>query len=143
VSAAATSEAPTIGADRGSLLLRAIRLDALMSGASGVVLAVGASALDGILGASTAFLVALGIFLLGYSGALLLLAREGAPALGAKAVILGNALWAIASVVAVIAHWLTPTTAGTIVTLAQAAAVTLVADAQLIGLRRRGHSTSL
>ena len=143
MSAAATSEVHTIGADRGSLLLRAIRLDALMSGASGVVLAAGASVLDGILGVSMAFLVALGIFLLGYSSALLLLARERVPALGAKAVIVGNALWVVASLVTVIADWLTLTTAGTVVTLAQAAAVALVTDAQLIGLRRRGQSTSL
>lgn len=59
-----------------------------------------------------------------------------------KAVIAGNALWVLASVVAVLADWLTLTSAGTVVTLAQAAAVAVLAEAQLIGLRRRGQSIS-
>jgi hypothetical protein len=114
-----------------------------MSGASGLLAAAGAPALDGVLGVSTTFLVALGILLLSYAGALVLLARAGTPAAAVKAVIAGNALWAIASVVVVLADWLTLTTAGTVVTLAQAGAVALVAEAQLIGVRRRGQPTGL
>ena len=137
MSATITSDGRSIARDRNALLIRSIRLDALMSGASGILAAAGAPALDGVLGVSTAFLVALGIFLLGYAGALLALARAGAPALGVSAVIAGNALWVVASVVTVFADWLTLTTAGTVVALAQAAAVAAIAEAQLIGLRRR------
>jgi hypothetical protein len=136
MSATVTSESRSIAGDRDGLLVRSIRLDALMSGSSGLLAAAGAPALDGVLGVSTAFLVVLGIFLLGYAGSLLLLARGGAPALGAKAVIAGNALWVVTSVVTVVADWLTLTTAGTIVALAQAAAVALIAEAQWVGLRR-------
>ena len=143
MSTTVTSDGRSMAGDRGALLTRSVQLDALMSGASGLVAAAGAPALDGVLGVSTAFLVALGIFLLAYAGALLLLAREGAPAPGVKAVIAGNSLWVVASVVVVFADWLTLTTAGTVVTLAQAGAVALVAEAQVIGLRRRGQSTSL
>jgi hypothetical protein len=138
VSATVTSEARPIARDKGALLLRWIRLDALVSGTSGVVAAAGAFALDGVLGVSAAFLVVLGIFLLGYAGWLLLLARRGAPAQGAKAVIAGNALWVGASVVAVIADWLTLTSAGTAVALVQATAVALIAETQWVALRRRG-----
>ncbi len=143
MSATATSEGRSFAGDRGALLVRAIRLDALVSGASGLLLAVGAPVLDGILGVSTAFLVGLGIVLLGYAGALLSLDRMGAPTPGVKFVIAGNALWALASVVAVLADWLTLTTTGIVVAVAQAAIVALLAEAQLIGLRRRGQSTSL
>jgi len=143
VSATVTSEGRSIATDRGALLIRSVHLDALMSGASGILAAAGAPLLDGVLGVSTAFLVALGTFLLGYAGALLALARAGAPAPGVKAVIAGNALWVVASVVAVLADWLTLTAAGVVVTLAQAGAVALVAEAQLIGLRRRSQSTSV
>lgn len=138
MSATITSEDHSIAGDRGALLVRWIRLDALVSGTSGLVAAAGAVALDGVLGVSAAFLVALGIFLLGYAALLLLLARRGAPTTGAKAVIAGNALWVAASVVAVVADWLTLATAGTVVALAQAAAVALIAEAQWVGLRRRG-----
>jgi hypothetical protein len=138
VSATVTSEGRSIAGDRGALLVKWVRLDALVSGVSGLVAAAGATALDGALGVPAAFLVVLGIFLLAYAGWLLLLARRGAPAPGAKAVIAGNALWVGASVVAVVADWLTLTTAGTVVALAQAAAVALIAEAQWVGLRRRG-----
>ena len=137
VSATVTSEGRSITGDRSALLVRWIRLDALVSAASGLVAAAGALLLDGVLGVSAAFLVVVGIFLLGYAGWLVVLARRGAPTPGAKAVIVGNALWVAASVVAVVADWLTLTTAGTVVALAQAAAVALIAEAQWVGLRRR------
>jgi hypothetical protein len=138
MSATVTAEVRSTAGDRGALLIRSIRLDALMSGASGLLAAAGATALDGVLGVSTTFLVALGVFLLAYAGGLLALARAGAPTLGVWAVIVGNALWVVASVVTVLADWLTLTTAGTVVTLVQAAAVALIAETQLVGLRRRG-----
>lgn len=137
MSATITSEERATPADQSGLLVRSIRLDALMSGSSGLLAAAGAPALDGVLGVSTGFLVVLGIFLLGYAASLLLLARAGAPAPGAKAVIGGNTLWVVASVVTVLADWLTLTTAGTVVCLAQAAAVAVIAEVQLVGLRRR------
>ena len=92
MSATVTSAGRSIAADRDGLLVRSIRLDALMSGSSGLLAAAGAPALDGAFGVSSAFLVVLGIFLLGYAASLLLLARAGAPARGVKAVIAGNAL---------------------------------------------------
>jgi hypothetical protein len=50
-------------------------------------------------------------------------------------VIAGNALWVVASVVAVLTDVLTLTTAGTVIAIVQAAAVALVADMQLVALR--------
>lgn len=80
MSTTATSEGRPVTADRGVLLTRSIRLDALVSGASGLLSAAGAPLLDGVLGIPTSFLVIVGIFLLGYAAALVLLARAGAPA---------------------------------------------------------------
>jgi hypothetical protein len=118
-------------------LIRWILLDAAMSGASGLVLAAGAPWLDGLLGAPTALLVPLGLFLAAYAGGLVLVARRGAPTPAVLAIVVGNALWVVASVAVVIADWLTLTTTGTVLALAQAAAVALVADLQALGLRRR------
>jgi hypothetical protein len=128
----ATSAFPAPGID----LVRSMRLDAALSGSAGAGLLAGSPWLDGVLGASTAFLAPLGVFLLAYAGALLLLARLGAPPAGAAAIIVGNVGWVAASVVVVLLDMLTLTTAGTVFALAQAAAVLLVADLQLIALRR-------
>jgi hypothetical protein len=117
-------------------LVRLIRADAMLSGAAGAALLLGSPWLDGLLGAPTAFLAPLGVFLLAYAGALVLLARAGAPRAGAAAVVVGNVAWVAASVVVVLADTLTLTTAGTVFTLAQAAAVLVLADLQLIALRR-------
>lgn len=113
-----------------------IRLDATLSGAAGAGLLAGAPWLDGVLGASTAFLAPVGVFLLAYAGALGLLARAGAPRSGAAAVIVGNVAWVAASAVVVLADTLTLEPAGTVFVLAQAAAVLLMAELQLIALRR-------
>jgi hypothetical protein len=132
----ATTVSSTRGAEAGGLT-RWILLDALMSGASGLLLAAGAPWLDSVLGAPTALLVPLGLFLVAYAGSLVLIARRGAPNRAVLFVVVGNALWFVASVVVVIADWLTLTTAGNVLALAQAAAVALLADLQAIGLRRR------
>ena len=140
MSTSATASGGRTAAQHRVPLVRWIHLDAVMSGTSGVLLAAGAPLLDDVLGAPAAFLVPLGIFLLAYAGALVLLARDGAPAPGVVAVIAGNGLWAIASVVAVVADWLTLTTAGTVLTLVHAGAVALLADVQLVSLRRSRRS---
>jgi hypothetical protein len=126
--------------DRRALLLRSIRLDAAMSGSAGGALAAGGPWLDGALGAPAAFLVPLGIFLAVYAAALVALARGGAPSPAVKAVIAGNTLWAAASVVVVVEDWLTLMSFGTAFTLVQAAAVALLAELQLVALRRAGRT---
>jgi hypothetical protein len=124
-------------AERRTFLVAALRLDALASGAMGVLLATVGPWLDGILGASAELLVPLGLALVGYAGGLWLLARTGAESIAAvKAVITGNAVWVVASVMVVLLDVLTLTGLGTALVLLQAAAVALLADLQVVGLRR-------
>jgi hypothetical protein len=54
----------------------------------------------------------------------------------------GNLLWVAASVAVAAAGWWTPTTLGTVVVLAQAAAVVLFAGLQLSGLRRASSAAA-
>src|SRR5262245_42591035 len=115
----------------GDSLARLLRLDALASGAMGLVLAVGGAALDGPLGPRPAFLVPLGLFLVLYAAALLVLARRPSRA-GAAVVVAGNLAWVALSVVTVAAGWLDLTALGTILALAQAGAVAVLAELQLI-----------
>ena len=51
-------------------------------------------------------------------------------------VVAGNLVWVAASVLAAVAGWWSPTTLGTLLVVAQAAAVALFAELQLTGLRR-------
>jgi sulfite exporter TauE/SafE len=132
----ATAMSSDTSRDRRALLRDSIRLDAVVTGTAGVLLAAGAPVLDGLLGVRPALLVALGVFLIAYAAALLVLARAGAPARWVKAVIAANVLWVAASVVAVLADWLTLTAFGTAFALVPAAAVALLAELQLIALRR-------
>ena len=122
---------------RAGSLTRWLLLDAVMSGSAGVALVAGGAWLDGVLGAPAAFLIPIGAFLVVYAGFLVLLTRIGAPAPAVWLVIVGNATWAVASVVVVLADWLTLTTAGNVLTLAQAAAVALFAELQFTALRKR------
>jgi hypothetical protein len=131
------------GADPGEQLIALIRLDGLVSGASGLALAAAAPLLDNAFGIPTLVLVPLGLFLVAYAGGLLLLARRRVPSAGVKAVIAGNALWAAASVVVVVADWLTLTTAGAAFVLVQAAAVAVIAGLQLRGLHNYGSRRTL
>jgi hypothetical protein len=114
-----------------------LRLDAAFSGAAGLLLAAGAPWLDGELGAPSAFLVPLGIFLLAYAGGLVALTRLGAPTPAVLVVIAGNALWVLLSVVTLAADWLTLSDAGNVLALAQAGVVALLAVLQLAAVRAR------
>ena len=131
-------ESTFAGADGRDRPLRlALRLDAAASGAMGVLLAAGGALLDDPLGIPAAVLVPVGGFLVVYAAGLWLLGsrpRLGRPAV--QVVVAGNLLWVAASVVAAIAGWWSPTTAGTVFVLAQAAAVVVLTELQLTGLRR-------
>jgi hypothetical protein len=112
-----------------------ILVDALVSGSAGVLLLAGSPFVEGTLGlrrhssqesarscSSTAALVGL--------------ARLGAPASGVAAVVAGNTLWVAASVIVALADWLTFTDVGTALTLLQAGVVAVLAELQLLSLRR-------
>lgn len=114
-----------------------LRLDAAFSGAAGLALVAGAPWLDGVLGVRPAFLAALGAFLLAYAAGLAWLVRLGSPAPGVLFVVAGNAAWILLSVVTVAADWLTLTTTGNVLALAQAGAVALLAVLQFRALRGR------
>jgi hypothetical protein len=119
-----------------SLLVTAVKLDAAMSGAAGALLVAGGAFLDGTTGIPAGWLVGIGLFFLAYAAVLVAIVRAGTPPRLARPVVLGNAGWVALSVVALLADWLTPTTAGAVLIALQAAAVAVVAEVQLVGLRR-------
>lgn len=121
----------------GQLLRQSLTLDAAASGALGVLLAAGGDLLDDLLGIPVAVLMGVGGFLIAYAAALWFIgSRHKLSRPAVRVVAAGNLLWVAASVVAVAAGWWSPTALGTALVLAQAAAVALFAELQLIGLRR-------
>jgi hypothetical protein len=125
------------GRDRDRLLRRSLNLDAVASGGLGLLLAAAGTLLEEPLGIPASVLLPVGVFLVAYAAALWFVGsrpRVSRPAVWV--VVVGNLLWVVASVVAAIAGWWSPTALGTGFMLAQAAAVALFAELQFTGLRR-------
>jgi hypothetical protein len=114
-----------------------LRIDAIASGASAVLLLVGGQMLTDFLGIPGGLLLALGIVLLVYAVALWLVqARPPLNPAAVQAVVAVNCLWVLASLLTVVLSWLPLTELGIAFVLVQAAAVALIADLEFIGLRR-------
>ena len=121
----------------GKLLRGALKLDAVVTGAIAVAVAGGAALLSGGLGVPVAFLVAVGVFLAAYAGAVWHLAtRPAMPVPGVWAVIGLNAVWAVDSLLLLAFDGFSPTLAGQLVIAVQAVGVLGFAALQLVGLRR-------
>jgi hypothetical protein len=119
------------------LLRLVLKADAAVTGANGVAYVAAAPLLDGWLGVPAGFLVAVGAFLVVYSGLVLRLAtRPAVPRAGVVAVIAANALWAVVSLAFLALDALSPTTAGQVVVAVQAVGVAGFAALQYVALRR-------
>lgn len=124
------------GQDHTRLLRLALQLDAVASGALGVLLLIAGPALDDLLRIPMAVLVPVGLLLVAYAALLWLIgSRRHLPRSASWAVVAGNLLWVATSVVVVAAGWWSPSAAGTALVLVQAAAVALFAGLQFLGLR--------
>jgi hypothetical protein len=83
------------------------------------------------------------VFLVAYAAALWYIgSRPQVSRPAVWVVVVGNLGWVAASVVAAAAGWWSPTALGTVVLLAQAAAVALFAELQFTGLRRAGAANA-
>jgi hypothetical protein len=111
----------------------ALGLDAVVTGANAIVYLAAAGPLEDLLGLEAGLLRAAGALLAAYAAALWVIASRRPVARGAvTAVVLANAAWAVASVVAAVAGWGTPTTGGTVWVVLQGLVV-----AAFAGLQRR------
>ena len=117
------------------LLRRALRLDAVVSGANGVAYLAAAGPLGDLLSMPAGVLRAVGAFLVVFAAAVWLTSSR--PRRGAvKAIIALNAVWVVESLaVAALGAW-SPSTSGTVWTVMQAGAVAALAALQVAGRRR-------
>lgn len=128
--------APTPAAS-STLLRRVLLADAIVSGAVGLVLLIGAGPLGDELGLSPLLLRWVGVILLPWFALLGYLGTRGRiPVPAARAVIGANLLWVLASFLLLATGWVEPTTLGYAFIIGQALAVVLFAELQYLGLRR-------
>jgi len=107
-------------------LTRALRIDAVASGAMGLLLAIDAGALQSMLGLPTPLLRGAGLFLVPFAAALLALAPRSGRAPGlVRLIVAGNVLWIVASIALVAATSGSITLLGELFVLGQAVAVGL------------------
>jgi hypothetical protein len=133
-----TTHRPTgLFADAARLLRLALRLDAVVTGANGLLYLALAGPLQDLLGLDAGTGRAIGAFLLVYAAAVWVISMPDRPARTAvTAVVEANALWTVLSVATVIAGWFTLTAAGAVWTVLQAIVVAGFAALQYTALRR-------
>ncbi|MEU8676954.1 hypothetical protein [Streptomyces sp. NPDC048560] len=120
-----------------TMLRRFLALDAVVTGVNGLAYVAASGPLGRLLGVDRTLLLLLGAFLLAFAAAVGRLATRREPsAFLTRLVIEANLVWAVASIAA-LALWLTPTTAGAVWGLMQAATVGGFAALQFGALRLR------
>jgi hypothetical protein len=119
-------------------LRNVLLLDAAASGATGILLIAGAGLLDGLLGLPVALMREAGLILLPYVAFVAWTATRQSVARGAVwAIIVTNALWAMASASLLVSGLVAPTLLGHAFVIAQAVVVALLGELQYVGLRRQ------
>jgi hypothetical protein len=122
-----------------TFLRRAIQADAIFSGASALLLTVGAGALAPLLDLPEALLRETGLFLIAYAALVGWLGtRQSMPKVLVTIVIAGNAAWTLASIALLFSGAVTPNILGEAFVVAQAIATGVLAELQYIGLRKSG-----
>ena len=123
---------------RSSLFLRyALLADAIASGATGLLMIAGADLLTRLLGLPVALLRESGLLLVPYVALVAFVGTREIIQLGAvKAIIALNVLWVLGTVGLLVGGFVAPTVLGYAFVIVQAVAVGVLAELQLVGLRR-------
>jgi hypothetical protein len=125
-------------------LRRAILGDAVFSGASAVLLTLGAGVLAPWLELPEALLRETGLFLIAYAILVGWLGtRHAMPKMLVAIVIAGNAAWTLASIALLFSGAVTPNLLGEVFVVAQATATGALAELQYVGLRRSGGALAV
>jgi hypothetical protein len=118
-------------------LRQALLADAVTSAACGLLMVLAAGPLAIMLGLPEALLRTAGAVLLPFSAIVAYLSLQARlHRVAVWSVVLVNGLWAADSILLLMSGWVSPTTAGIVFVLAQAAMVLMYAELQFIGMRR-------
>src|ERR1700742_1627511 len=115
----------------------ALLADAVASGATGLMMIVGADLLPGLLGLPVALMREAGLLLVPYVALVAFVGtRETISRPAVQAIIALNVLWVAGSIGLLMSGYVAPTVLGYAFVIAQAVAVGVFAELQVIGLRR-------
>jgi hypothetical protein len=118
-----------------NLLTRLLLVDAVISGATGLLMLLGANAVDGLFGIPAPVIFYSGLALLPFAAMVLYFATsEGLSRRKAWTVILMNFAWVAASFLLLVTDWIDPTAAGITFVVVQALAVAALAEFQYSAL---------
>jgi hypothetical protein len=118
-------------------LRKALILDAAVTAVAGIAMIGGADFVHGLLGLPSSLLFWAGVALIPFVATLATLARANAAPAGVIPTIIAiNFAWVAASLYVAFGPTFAPTLLGQVVVCAQAAAVLLFAELQVMGLRR-------
>jgi hypothetical protein len=130
------TEVPVI--DKSSFLRNVLVADAVMSAATGALLILGSGMLTSLLSLPRELLIGAGLVLVPYVALVAwVAARKENPAPAVRLVVALNFIWALASVAILLTGLVTTSVLGGAFIVIQAAAVALLGELQLIGLKRR------
>ena len=120
-----------------SLLRKALLADALLSGITGLALALAAAPLAAPFGLAVGLLRWSGLILIPFAAFVARLGtRERIQRPLVFAVVACNGLWALDSVLLLVTGWIEPTVLGEVFVLGQALVVAVLAELEFLGLRR-------
>jgi len=124
-------------ADDQVFVRRALLADALVSAATGLLLAVAADYLTGFLGLPVALMRFAGLSLLPFAAIVLFVGlRPAPPRTAVLAIIAYNAMWTVDSFVLLASGWIAPTLLGSAFVTIQAVTVGGFAMLQWVGMKR-------
>jgi hypothetical protein len=124
-------------AQPNTFLRYALLADAIASGATGLLLIAGAGVLESLLNIPLALSREAGLMLIPYVAFVATVGTRATIMRGAVwAIILANAVWALASVALLVSGWIAPNVLGIVFIALQAAVVAVFGELQFVGLRR-------
>ena len=130
--------------ESSAFLRRAIQADAIFSGASAVILAIGGGEIAPLLNLPEALLRETGLFLIAYAALVGWLGtRSVMPKILVAIVIAGNAAWALASIALLFSSAVAPNLLGEAAIAMQAIVVGVLAELQFVGLRRSSSTVAV
>lgn len=133
----ATTSLVTSFTTPSSLLRKALLADAVLSGLTGLLLVLAATALAGPLGLPVGLMRWSGLILIPFAAFVAWLrAHERIQRPFVFAVVACNVLWALDSVLLLFTGWIEPTLLGEVFVAGQALVVAVLAELEFVGLRR-------
>jgi hypothetical protein len=119
-------------------LRRVLLLDAIATGATGLLLLGGTSILQGLLNLPGSLMIYAGVFCLVWAGLVgFAFSRSELTRGFVWTLIIGNALWTLGSLALLVSGYVSPTWLGYAFVIAQAVVVGVFAELQYVGLTKR------